>query len=39
MNAESVKFFTHHLPARSAFGVSGLAEGARVEIECVALAP
>lgn len=39
MNAEYVKFFTRHLPARSAFGVSGLAEGARVEIECVALAP
>jgi 2-iminobutanoate/2-iminopropanoate deaminase len=39
MNAEYVKFFPSHLPARSAFGTSGLALGARVEIECVALAP
>ncbi len=39
MNAEYVKFFPRHLPARSAFGTSGLALGARVEIECVALAP
>jgi len=29
-------FFTHGLPARSALGASGLARGARVEIECVA---
>jgi reactive intermediate/imine deaminase len=29
-------FFTDHYPARSAFGASGLALGARVEIECVA---
>ena len=36
MNAEYVKFFPNHLPARSAFGTSGLALGARVEIECVA---
>ena len=35
MNAEYVKFFPTHLPARSAFGTSGLALGARVEIECV----
>ena len=39
MNAEYVKFFPRHLPARSAFGTSGLALGAHVEIECVALAP
>lgn len=38
MNAEYVKCFPGHLPARSAFGTSGLALGARVEIECVALA-
>jgi reactive intermediate/imine deaminase len=37
MNAEYVKFFPHHLPARSAFGCNGLAMGARVEIECIAL--
>lgn len=29
-------FFTNHYPARSAFGASGLALGARVEIECIA---
>lgn len=38
MNAEYVKAFTRNLPARSAFGVGGLPLGARVEIECVALA-
>ena len=37
MNAEYVKFFQQHLPARSAFGTSGLAMAARVEIECIAL--
>ena len=37
MNAEYVKFFPNHLPARSAFGCNGLALGARVEIECIAL--
>lgn len=37
MNTEYVKFFSGHLPARSAFGCNGLAMGARVEIECVAL--
>jgi 2-iminobutanoate/2-iminopropanoate deaminase len=37
MNAEYVKFFDKHLPARSAFGCNGLAMGARVEIECIAL--
>ena len=30
------RFFTRSLPARSAFGASGLALSARVEIECVA---
>jgi len=29
-------FFSEHYPARSAFGVGGLALGARVEIECIA---
>jgi 2-iminobutanoate/2-iminopropanoate deaminase len=29
-------FFPNHYPARSAFGTSGLALGARVEIECIA---
>ena len=36
MNAVYVTFFTQHFPARSAFGASGLALGARVEIECLA---
>ncbi len=30
-------FFTAHYPARSAFGATGLALGARVEVECVAV--
>jgi enamine deaminase RidA (YjgF/YER057c/UK114 family) len=30
-----VTFFPDNKPARSAFGTSGLALGARVEIECV----
>lgn len=30
------RFFTRGFPARSALGASGLARGARVEIECVA---
>jgi len=34
MNAVYVTFFSKHLPARSAFGASGLALGGRVEIEC-----
>jgi 2-iminobutanoate/2-iminopropanoate deaminase len=37
MNAEYVTVFKNNLPARSAFGTSGLALGARVEIECIAL--
>jgi reactive intermediate/imine deaminase len=34
MNAVYVTFFPGNKPARSAFGTSGLALGARVEIEC-----
>ncbi len=30
-------FFTEHYPARSAMAVSGLALGARVEVECMAV--
>jgi 2-iminobutanoate/2-iminopropanoate deaminase len=33
------KVFTRGFPARSALGASGLAVGARVEVECVAYAP
>lgn len=36
MNSVYVQHFTTNLPARSAFGTSGLALGGRVEIECVA---
>ncbi|MEP6992283.1 MAG: RidA family protein [bacterium] len=35
MNEVYVTFFPRHLPARSAFGASGLAKGARTEIECL----
>lgn len=34
MNRIYVTYFPGHKPARSAFGASGLALGARVEIEC-----
>jgi reactive intermediate/imine deaminase len=37
MNAVYVTYFPHHLPARSALGANGLALGARVEIECIAV--
>src|SRR5476651_849184 len=37
MNSVYIQHFTTNLPARSAFGTSGLALGARVEIECTAL--
>ncbi|MCP4725813.1 MAG: RidA family protein [bacterium] len=37
MNAEYVTFFPDHFPARSAFGTTGLAMNARVEIECMAV--
>jgi 2-iminobutanoate/2-iminopropanoate deaminase len=36
MNSVYVEFFPAGRPARSALGVSGLALGARVEIECIA---
>lgn len=36
MNAEYEKHFPNHKPARSAFGGSKLAIGAKVEIECMA---
>jgi 2-iminobutanoate/2-iminopropanoate deaminase len=39
MNRVYVGYFSGNLPARSAFGASGLALGARVEIECWAIAP
>jgi 2-iminobutanoate/2-iminopropanoate deaminase len=31
-------FFTGHFPARSALGVNGLALGAQVEVDCIAVA-
>lgn len=37
MNNVYVTYFDQHLPVRSAFGTTGLALGARVEIECVAV--
>ncbi len=37
MNEVYVSYFDKHLPARSAMGTSGLALGARVEIECIAV--
>ncbi len=37
MNAIYVTYFQRHLPARSAMGANGLALGARVEIECIAV--
>ena len=37
MNKIYVTYFTKNLPARSALGVNGLAFGARVEIECIAV--
>jgi len=37
MNEAYVSFFGSHRPARSAFGTSGLALGARLELECMAL--
>lgn len=36
MSKEYVKYFPDHKPARSAFAGTGLALGARVEIECIA---
>lgn len=37
MNQVYVTFFGENLPARSTFGSTGLARGARVEIECIAV--
>jgi len=37
MNTVYVTFFPDHKPARSAFGATALALGARVEIECIAV--
>ena len=34
MNEIYRRYFPNHLPARSAFGATGLALGARLEIEC-----
>ena len=39
MNEVYRTFFSNHFPARSAFGSSGLALDARVEIECIAAFP
>ena len=39
MNAVYATYFPTHKPARSSFGTSGLALGARVEIECLAYRP
>ncbi len=39
MNKVYLEFFTGPLPARSAFGASGLALGGRVEIEVIAVVP
>jgi 2-iminobutanoate/2-iminopropanoate deaminase len=33
------EYFRTHLPARSALGANGLALGARVEVECIAVTP
>jgi len=37
MNKVYLEYFSKNLPARSAFGTSGLAMGGRVEIECIAV--
>jgi 2-iminobutanoate/2-iminopropanoate deaminase len=37
MNRVYLEYFPTHKPARSAFGASGLALGARIEIEAIAL--
>jgi 2-iminobutanoate/2-iminopropanoate deaminase len=39
MNEVYVTFFQKHLPTRSAFGTTGLALGARLELECIAVLP
>ena len=37
MNQVYATYFTKHFPARSAFGTTGLALGARMELECMAI--
>lgn len=37
MNRIYVEHFSKNLPARSAFGATGLALGGRIELECIAL--
>ena len=37
MSEEYIKYFPNNKPARSAFAGTGLAMGARVEIECIAV--
>lgn len=37
MNQLYATYFTKHFPARSAFGTTGLALGARMELECMAV--
>jgi 2-iminobutanoate/2-iminopropanoate deaminase len=37
MNAVYATYFPRHFPARSAFGATALALGARVEVECIAV--
>jgi len=37
INKVYVTYFDKHLPARSAFGTTGLALGARLEVECIAV--
>ena len=37
MNKVYITYFDKHLPARSAFGTTGLALSARLEIECIAV--
>lgn len=39
MNEVYTEYFTAPYPARSALGANGLAIGARVEIECIAVTP
>ncbi|MGH7525854.1 MAG: RidA family protein [Gemmatimonadales bacterium] len=39
MNEVYLTFFRGHRPARSAFGATGLALGARLELECMATVP
>ncbi len=38
MNSVYITYFDEHFPARSAIGASSLALGAKIEIECMAMA-